>query len=507
MNTSFISIIISVLLILTVSIILLLSKNEKLFLDIEVSKLLKPFYKGGLFLSKILCSKKQSSYYRKILEKNALLYSSIKSHEITVRYFMEKFALVLLTAFVGSIFIIILACKNPGDQSLENANTISRNAPEGDAYNITLSATVGDTTYKDLDILINERKLSEKEFISSMDEFLQRLENEILGENKSVDHITNELNLIDEISGYPYEIKWDTSNRHVVSNKGKLFEISKYDDDSVKPLDSGIIVILTATIKYEEYSYIYEFAVNVYPPVISDEEQLLKELNSKITDSLENSKENQDAILPDEVNGLTITWTKEKKDKTFIFVFLIIATIIVIFIGKDKDISKQLEERNKQLINDYPEIIGKLTLLIGAGMSIRSAFKKIALDYKSSQNELINNSSKNKSVIKHFAYEEMLLTSNEMDSGVEEAVCFNHFSNRVKLQKYVKLVSLLEQNSRIGTKTLLSDLETEAKTAFMEKKNNAEKLGEEAGTKLLLPMFMMLLIVMVVIMVPAFCNI
>ena len=39
--------------------------------------------------------------------------------------------------------------------------------------------------------------------------------------------------------------------------------------------------------------------------------------------------------------------------------------------------------------------------------------------------------------------------------------------------------------------------------AWEERKNLARRLGEEAGTKLLLPLFLMLLVVMVIMVVPA----
>ena len=42
--------------------------------------------------------------------------------------------------------------------------------------------------------------------------------------------------------------------------------------------------------------------------------------------------------------------------------------------------------------------------------------------------------------------------------------------------------------------------------AFSERKNQARRKGEEAGTKLLLPMGGMLLIVFVLILVPAFAS-
>ncbi len=50
-------------------------------------------------------------------------------------------------------------------------------------------------------------------------------------------------------------------------------------------------------------------------------------------------------------------------------------------------------------------------------------------------------------------------------------------------------------------------MRSECKDALQERKANARRLGEEAGTKLLLPMIMMLAIVMVVIIVPAFVSI
>ena len=55
----------------------------------------------------------------------------------------------------------------------------------------------------------------------------------------------------------------------------------------------------------------------------------------------------------------------------------------------------------------------------------------------------------------------------------------------------------------MGSRGLLSSLQRESKDAFEERKSRAERKGEEAGTKLLVPMFMMLIIVMAVIMVPA----
>ena len=49
-------------------------------------------------------------------------------------------------------------------------------------------------------------------------------------------------------------------------------------------------------------------------------------------------------------------------------------------------------------------------------------------------------------------------------------------------------------------------LKEESRLAFEERKNTAKKAGEEAGTKLLLPMVMMLCVVMLMILLPAFIT-
>lgn len=74
------------------------------------------------------------------------------------------------------------------------------------------------------------------------------------------------------------------------------------------------------------------------------------------------------------------------------------------------------------------------------------------------------------------------------------------------MPEYIRLGTVLSQNLRKGTKGLNTMLEQEAAASFMERKNNARKLGEKAGTKLLFPMLLMLGIVLVILMVPAFLS-
>ena len=94
-----------------------------------------------------------------------------------------------------------------------------------------------------------------------------------------------------------------------------------------------------------------------------------------------------------------------------------------------------------------------------------------------------------------------------MDSGIAESESYENFGRRCDVQMYIKFGALLSQNLRKGTKGMTQLLKIESVQAFEERKARAKRLGEEAGTKLLLPMFLMLAVVLVIVIVPAFLSV
>ena len=132
---------------------------------------------------------------------------------------------------------------------------------------------------------------------------------------------------------------------------------------------------------------------------------------------------------------------------------------------------------------------------MGAGMTIRNAFFKMGEDYKKQSNQR-----------KRYVYEEIAMVCYELQSGRSETEAYDRLGKRCQVQAYMKLSALLSQNIRKGSNDLLQMLRQEADNAFTERKGLAKKLGEEAGTKLLLPMMIMLCIVMVIIIIPAYFS-
>jgi hypothetical protein len=136
-------------------------------------------------------------------------------------------------------------------------------------------------------------------------------------------------------------------------------------------------------------------------------------------------------------------------------------------------------------------------LYLGAGLSIRSTFNKLGEDYLRQREAGME---------ERGAYEEILLVCRELASGVPETEAYAQLGQRCRSRQYTKLSAILAQNLKKGNQELLSVMQQEAKASFEERRSTARKLGEEAETKLLLPMIVMLAITMLIIIIPAYYS-
>lgn len=199
--------------------------------------------------------------------------------------------------------------------------------------------------------------------------------------------------------------------------------------------------------------------------------------------------------LPTEWNGEEIVWEEPRNNSGGLLAGLSLLASGVIMVRKAREEQEKKLKRMEQLLMDYPALVMKFTLLVQAGMTVRKAFQKIAFDYK-----------RKKKGSSRWAYEEVVAACNEMDSGVSEAEAYRRFGERCGQIKYKTFATLLIQNLQKGSRRMSDMLEKESMEAWDERKRKARILGEMAATRLLLPMAMMLLVVMAVIMIPAFLS-
>lgn len=205
------------------------------------------------------------------------------------------------------------------------------------------------------------------------------------------------------------------------------------------------------------------------------------------------SREKDRYYLPVDLDGEPISWSRPWDTSGNILAVLCVVASCCIPIQKQKAREQARQKRLRQMLLDYPGLVTRMALLLGAGMTVRRAFGKIALDHKRK---------KTKGGMR-YAYEEMLTSYYEMESGVREEQAYENFGRRCGHPKYRTLATLLIQDLKKGDQRLLDTLEREAAEAFEERKRYARVQGEAAATKLLIPMVLMLLIVLVILLVPA----
>ena len=228
---------------------------------------------------------------------------------------------------------------------------------------------------------------------------------------------------------------------------------------------------------------------------LTRKEQAQKDLADAVARYNEQKNDPDYYYLPDKLDGKSLQWETPADTSGMLLTGLFLAAAMVILIMKGREEQVQLQKRYEELLMDYPGLIMKFTLLVQAGMTVRKAFQKISLDY-----------SRKKKKKSRPAYDEIRVVCYEMESGVSESEAYRRFGERCGQAKYKTFATLLIQNLQKGSRQMADMLERESMEAWEERKRKARVLGEAAATKLLIPMIMMLLVVMAIVMIPAFAS-
>lgn len=418
--------------------------------------------------------------------------SSIESLNVTKDYKdtetmfnIRRIALSYMVVFVAAVMGLLYELANLDGGVLKD-NQIKRPAY---GQSNTVQNVIANDEPIELEVSAVEYSAEQvQENFSKAHDFLLQA---ILGNNESLQEVKGDLNLITYLESYALKVTWLSSDSDTVTIYGQVLN----DDFEV---EESRQVTLTAMLSYLNYSCNDEIYITIVAPQLSEQEEFLRNLRRYIKKKDQETKQEEYLVLPDMFEEQRIKYEVKKESNTWILILLGIATAIAIFPGMDKDLEGKMKERKMELQMDYSEIVSKLNILMGSGMSVLKAWEKIVKDYEKSRQESIKP--------KRFAYEEMKQTYYEIQSGLSESQAYASFGKRCNIHEYLKLGALLEQNVKKGAKGLSVMLEEEANLAFEQRKNLARKLGEEAGTKMLIPMILMLAIVMIIVLVPAFAS-
>ena len=438
-----------------------------------------------------------------------ILYPFGRTQQEERRFYIERIRLVLLIILAGDLLAVAGYASAGMDQLLTEHNKLVRDEIGGEDRSTQVEVSVlpkehsedgtagkEDPVYREnYRLEVRSRKYDQGQAGVLAERLFKILPERIRGENSDLGHVTSRLFLPEEVEGFPFSITWESSSYALVDSDGMVGNLAMGEKDRRETMITAVLTYDNGTA--EGMRFEKEYPVTVYPPALTQDEKLSAQIREALRSADESSASDSVFPLPEEAEGLAFHWEEKPSDPGL--AVMLFASIVsgLAAAAMGSRLHQRVVDRERQLLLDYPQIISKFVLYLGAGLSIRSTFIKIGEDY-GRQKEAGRGA--------RDAYEEILLVSRELMSGVPEAEAYARFGQRCRSRQYTRLCTLLTQNIRKGNQELLSVMQQEAQASFEERRSTARKLGEEAETKLLMPMVLMLAITMLIIIIPAYYS-
>lgn len=415
-----------------------------------------------------------------------------------MEFFDKRIALFALVMAGGALLALAGEASSINSHELLEGNLIKRNEPMGGSRDVRLKVRREcDEDREEVDIKVSDKGYSYGELMRMAGEAEEILNGIMLGDNPSVDEVSSDMSFVTSLEGYPFKITWRTSDPLLISSKGVIDQDRFEKLKESRNIYEGIPVSIHRELTYEDFVQETDLAVRIYPENINNEMTLSRYVEELATENDKAGREDDYLKLPDEIDGKKLIY-EEVKDKRSII--LLILTVIIstgLYIREGEELKNKVKKREEELIGDYPGMVNKFLLFYSAGLTTRGIVAKLCREYRVS----LDGGSR-----KRYLYEEMLICEGHMNEGMGEITAYEAFAQGLGIHKYRHFISLVTQAMGKGRSDLIIQLEREASDAFQDRKNRARELGEEAGTKLLFPMLMMLLTVLIVVMVPAFIS-
>lgn len=372
----------------------------------------------------------------------------------------------------------------------ENISSVTHTLPRKSfgqgSYEETLRISTEKGT-EEIQITVDEQQYSPVQIETYLKEAYSYLSQWYSKNISDQNYLKKDLDLPVSLNKSPVIFFWSTDAPDILSWEGKLGENIPQE---------GTLVNLRCILSIGENEMVWEEHPRVFPPLLSEAELLERQIQQKAENISDTTK--KELLLPSVVQGKNIKYQLIRGRDSWIICFLSLFLGLGVFpLAKEKE--KQVHARRcLQMQQDYPDIIQKLILFLKAGLSIRKAMERLAADYVKRRNSTL--------IGTRYAYEELVKTCVEMEKGIYEKEAYERFGKRCGLAEYKTLSVLLVQNLKKGNQSILELLEREAVTAGEERLRRARIRGEEASTKLLLPMILQLFVVFIILMVPAFIS-
>lgn len=162
---------------------------------------------------------------------------------------------------------------------------------------------------------------------------------------------------------------------------------------------------------------------------------------------------------------------------------------ILVPIALIKDLHGKVQKRDQQILMELPELLSKMMLLVGAGETVQRALLH-CVERKGADTE-------------HPLYRELRQTVAEWESGFSFQQAFEHLSKRCGIQEMTVFTTTVLLNMRRGGSDFVMALRELSQTLWGKRTSISRTRGEQASSKLVFPMALILLTVIVLVGAPA----
>lgn len=403
----------------------------------------------------------------------------------TEQFFMKQGKIILSEVIIGIFLLIILIF---GSLFSSKYIVLNRNLFGEGTKEVQISLKK-DKKNKKITYRLGEQELSTTEIKKIYKEFFKKLKKEMAGANKGLDKVTRSLNLPENLEGYPFEITYEPSEDGYIFLDGAL---NKKEQQKLKK-GEFYTTYITAQISYRQYRQSKRYKVEIFPK----EDTYRYDLFSKVEQYLKR-KEQKDRYgtqikIPSSYKGIKIG-NGQKGVGSWGVLVLFITLGLFIPVHNYISLREKGDECQVEAERDFPVIVHLLTLYMGAGLSFYSAVRRITYNYQSQKKE---------NEQKKYAFEKIIFMERQMNNGISQKEACHNWGMQFRTDSYQKLSLILIQSFTKGAKEASILMETEEKEAFRKRVDRARKEGEEAATRLLFPMILLLGEVMLLVMYPA----
>ena len=333
---------------------------------------------------------------------------------------------------------------------------------------------------------VSETGLTTKEEKSYIEQAKTEINQTLFGENKSASSVWRPLSIAKTYADGMVECRYTFDPDPLIDTDGTVLSMD---------IEEPTMVKAEATLVCGDTSEVYIIPFRVVRP----NPATLDGLTLYIQDALAkaDAQGGGELVLPNEAGGHPVTLSVPLDFRGIEFAALGLLLIPLFLIAEKKQEVTNVKKRNEELTRDYAAIASKLALFTGAGIRPREAFRRIAASYEKNRKRGAPASA---------GYEEVKKTVVEMEEGVGEYDAYLRLGDRTDHRDFRRLTLMLTQNLQKGDRFLADELNREESDAFVTRKNNALRKGEEASTKLVFPMILLLGSVILILMLPAFMG-